>query len=47
VALAAALLDKQQLGEEVADLLFHVLVLLRARDLSFTEVLEILTKREN
>lgn len=46
VALAAALSDKQQLGQEVADLLFHVLVLLRARDLCFSDVLEILVKRQ-
>jgi phosphoribosyl-AMP cyclohydrolase / phosphoribosyl-ATP pyrophosphohydrolase len=45
VALAAAMLDKQQVCEEVADLVFHVLVLLRARESSFTDVLDVLTKR--
>lgn len=46
VALAAALSDKAQLCDEVADLFFHVLVLLRARELSFADVLEVLKKRD-
>ncbi|MFI4938472.1 MAG: bifunctional phosphoribosyl-AMP cyclohydrolase/phosphoribosyl-ATP diphosphatase HisIE [Candidatus Berkiellales bacterium] len=45
VALAAALEDKQALCNEVADLLFHVLVLLRAREINFSEVLGVLTSR--
>lgn len=46
VALAAVIEDKLKLTEEVADLLFHVLVLLKARDLSFDNVLSVLMQRE-
>lgn len=46
VALAAALSNQQTLTEEVADLLFHVLVLLRAREVTFSEVLDVLEQRE-
>lgn len=45
VALAAALEDNQTLCEEVADLLFHVLVLLCAKNITFEEVLMILKNR--
>ncbi len=46
VALAAALSNQQTLTEEVADLLFHVLVLLRAREVTFSDVLAVLEQRE-
>ncbi len=46
VALAAALSDQRTLTDEVADLLFHVLVLLRARDVAFSDVLAVLQQRE-
>ena len=45
VALAAALENEDTLCEEVADLLFHVLVLLRAKDIGFNRVLNVLEKR--
>ncbi len=45
VALAAVLKNKEQLCEEAADLFFHLLVLLRASDLSLKEVLTVLTER--
>lgn len=45
VALAAALENNDTLAEEVADLLFHVMVLLRAKDISFNVVLKVLEKR--
>lgn len=46
VALAAMMSEKQNLKEEVADLVFHVLVLLQAKEISFDEVLAILQCRE-
>jgi phosphoribosyl-ATP pyrophosphohydrolase/phosphoribosyl-AMP cyclohydrolase len=45
VALAAVAENKQSLCEEVADLLFHVLVLLQAKELSFNEILNVLARR--
>ncbi|MBS0290529.1 MAG: bifunctional phosphoribosyl-AMP cyclohydrolase/phosphoribosyl-ATP diphosphatase HisIE [Proteobacteria bacterium] len=41
----AALTDPQNLCEEVADLLFHILVLLREKDLAFADVLSVLAVR--
>jgi len=45
VALAAIDQDNETLCSEVADLLFHVLVLLRARQLDFTKVSDVLISR--
>jgi len=45
VALAAVLLDKKRLTEESADLLFHLLVLLRQQKLTLEDVTEELRKR--
>jgi len=45
VALAAVVEDKQTLSEEAADLLFHLLVLLRMKDIPFKEVLSVLQRR--
>ncbi|MCS5710411.1 bifunctional phosphoribosyl-AMP cyclohydrolase/phosphoribosyl-ATP diphosphatase HisIE [Candidatus Berkiella aquae] len=45
VALAGVLSEGNKLCEEVADLLFHVLVLLRAREIPFSEVLAVLVAR--
>lgn len=45
VALAGVLSEGNKLCEEVADLLFHLLVLLRARDIAFSEVLAVLVTR--
>lgn len=45
VALAAVMSEKQDLCEEVADLVFHLLVLLKAKEMSFSEVLHILQCR--
>jgi phosphoribosyl-ATP pyrophosphohydrolase/phosphoribosyl-AMP cyclohydrolase len=45
VALAAVLGDKKRLTEESADLLFHLLVLLRQQGMSFEEVIKELQKR--
>ena len=45
VALAAVTKDDEELCGEVADLLFHVLVLLRERDLSIQDALDVLQKR--
>jgi phosphoribosyl-ATP pyrophosphohydrolase/phosphoribosyl-AMP cyclohydrolase len=44
-ALAAAAGDQEELASESADLLYHLLVLLRARDLSLAEVVETLKTR--
>ena len=44
-ALAATAGDSEELANESADLLFHLLVLLRARDLSLADVVEILKSR--
>jgi phosphoribosyl-ATP pyrophosphohydrolase/phosphoribosyl-AMP cyclohydrolase len=44
-ALAATSGDKEELANESADLLYHLLVLLRARDVSLTEVVNILKSR--
>lgn len=45
VALAAATEDKEELVNESADLLYHLLVVLQASDLSLEDVLEVLAKR--
>ncbi|KPD20584.1 MULTISPECIES: bifunctional phosphoribosyl-AMP cyclohydrolase/phosphoribosyl-ATP diphosphatase HisIE [Idiomarina] len=45
VALAAATADKDELVNESADLLYHLLVALRANELSLEDVLEVLAKR--
>jgi phosphoribosyl-ATP pyrophosphohydrolase/phosphoribosyl-AMP cyclohydrolase len=45
VALAAMGTDPQALTEEAADLLFHLLVLLQAKDLCYADVLAVLQKR--
>ena len=44
-ALAAALNDREKLGEEAADLLYHLLVLLRQQNMELQDVLEVLRKR--
>jgi phosphoribosyl-ATP pyrophosphohydrolase/phosphoribosyl-AMP cyclohydrolase len=44
-ALAATAGDSEELANESADLLFHLLVLLRARDLSLADVVETLKSR--
>lgn len=46
VALAAVTHDNNELCEEIADLIFHVLVLLTAKHLSFNAVLSILKNRK-
>jgi phosphoribosyl-ATP pyrophosphohydrolase/phosphoribosyl-AMP cyclohydrolase len=45
VALAAVSRDSDGLAEEAADLLFHLLVVLRSRDISITEVIDRLRSR--
>lgn len=45
VALAAATEDKEELVNESADLLYHLLVVLQASELSLEDVLKILAKR--
>ncbi|RUO73470.1 bifunctional phosphoribosyl-AMP cyclohydrolase/phosphoribosyl-ATP diphosphatase HisIE [Idiomarina ramblicola] len=45
VALAAATEDKDELVNESADLLYHLLVVLQASELSLEDVLEVLAKR--
>lgn len=47
VALAAATKDKEELLNESADLLYHLLVVLNASDLSMKEVLKVLQQRHN
>ena len=44
-ALAATAGDREELVNESADLLYHLLVLLRARDLSLADVVETLKAR--
>ncbi|MFT4929975.1 MAG: phosphoribosyl-ATP pyrophosphohydrolase/phosphoribosyl-AMP cyclohydrolase [Phenylobacterium sp.] len=44
-ALAAAVGDMDELKNESADLLFHLLVLLQANDLEFSDVLDVLQQR--
>jgi len=46
-AIAGATLRKKDLAEELADLLYHSLVLLVANDMSFTDVCEILEDRRS
>ena len=45
VALAAVAQDKAALCDEMADLLFHMLVLLQAKDLNISHVLAVLARR--
>ncbi|WP_292066527.1 bifunctional phosphoribosyl-AMP cyclohydrolase/phosphoribosyl-ATP diphosphatase HisIE [Brevundimonas sp. UBA7664] len=47
VALAGAAGDVAELTEEAADLIYHLLVLLRSRDLAFARVLDVLRDRAN
>ena len=44
-ALAAVAQDQASIASETADLLYHVLVLLRARDVALTDVADELRKR--
>ncbi|MGQ0533611.1 MAG: bifunctional phosphoribosyl-AMP cyclohydrolase/phosphoribosyl-ATP diphosphatase HisIE [Caulobacteraceae bacterium] len=44
-ALAGAVGDAEELREEAADLLYHLAVLLHARDLSYADVMAVLTRR--
>lgn len=44
-AIAGAIGDAKELGEEAADLLYHLAVLLYARGLSFTDVMDVLARR--
>jgi phosphoribosyl-ATP pyrophosphohydrolase/phosphoribosyl-AMP cyclohydrolase len=46
VALAGAAGDVAELTEEAADLIYHLLVLLRSRDVAFARVLDVLRDRE-
>ena len=45
VALAGAAGDTAELAEEAADLVYHLLVLLRSRDVAFARVLDVLARR--
>lgn len=45
VALACMQADKAQISEEAADLVFHLMVLLRANDLSLSDIVQILDQR--
>lgn len=45
VLMAAKDHDKERVAEEVADLLFHALVVLRAEDVAWADVLDVLAKR--
>ena len=47
VALAAVSDDPQEILEEAADLVFHLLVLLRAQRLSFADVVKTLEQRHS
>jgi phosphoribosyl-AMP cyclohydrolase / phosphoribosyl-ATP pyrophosphohydrolase len=47
VAMAALGESKEKLKEESADLIFHLMVLLRRADLSLSDVVDILKKRHN
>ena len=44
-ALAGAAGDNAELASEAADLIYHLLVLLRARDMMFQDVLDVLARR--
>lgn len=44
-ALAGAAGDARELSEEAADLLYHLVVLLRARDLRLSDVMDVLARR--
>ena len=46
VALAAVEKNNEKLSEETADLIFHVLLLLKSRGLRFSDVLKVLKNRE-
>lgn len=45
VLMAAKDHDKERLAEEIADLLFHALVVMRAEDVAWRDVLDVLAKR--
>ncbi|MGB1297833.1 MAG: phosphoribosyl-ATP diphosphatase, partial [Psychrobium sp.] len=45
VALAAATDDREELINESSDLLYHLLVLLRGKDVSLTEIMDSLRSR--
>ncbi len=47
VALAAAVGDEAETKDEVADLLYHLLVLLAAKDVPLTDVISVLRARHN
>lgn len=47
VALAAAAGDKEELANESADLLYHLLVLLEAQQMSLADVISVLQERHN
>jgi phosphoribosyl-ATP pyrophosphohydrolase/phosphoribosyl-AMP cyclohydrolase len=47
LALAGAAGDDSEVRAEAADLVFHMLVLLRARGMALGEVLDVLTRRAN
>jgi phosphoribosyl-ATP pyrophosphohydrolase/phosphoribosyl-AMP cyclohydrolase len=46
-ALAAVAQDEAALAGEAADLLYHLLVLLRARDMALADVVEVLRRRHS
>ena len=46
-ALAAAVKDLDELKNESADLLYHLIVLLQASDLSLSDVIDVLKQRQN
>lgn len=46
-ALAATVGDKEELKNEAADLLYHLLVLLKSQDLSLNNVIDVLKERHN
>jgi len=47
VALAAVAQDSEQLKEEATDLLFHLMILLNAKNIELCELIDILKKRQN
>jgi phosphoribosyl-ATP pyrophosphohydrolase len=46
LAMAAVLGDKSNTANEAADVLYHLLVLLQSADVSFSDVMAVLEKRE-
>jgi phosphoribosyl-ATP pyrophosphohydrolase len=46
LAMAAVLGDKTNTANEAADVLYHLLVLLQSADVSFSDVMAVLEKRE-